>query len=1171
MRFSYSWLLKLLLCIFLVLSSVHLGVVADDDDDGESGSDSSPDPYLPSPSELPSAPYPAPAPGPGDNDADDMNGSPVQGVVFLTPPDVTDSPPSATFNSPEGALLMDIPARVSNWDEVTRAIPGWYGWNYPETSPCIGYQTWSGVLCRGPAVIEVNLKGLGLKGILSPDVLKIQNLETLDLSNNAFGGYLPPQWSSRTLRRLDLMNNKLTGELPAAYGSQQTFPSMARMSLDGNDLNGQLPGSEWLSNGFAPQAVITVRPGNDLLCGSVPVVDPKYYSTMPEGGQFKNIEGPSITEYDPAFTMNTSQVYLVYRNLFGMTPHTSYPESYVENPGIMNSSEIVSRAAALMEDPGKSRGGVTYPNPTNVVITNTLGTCSIPCGQTAPLPSANLLEASWEFNVTLRDLLRYNAGLKAGNADVGKGVALPCYDQGMVPPRSGSDVALGMFAGGNQRSVVGTVGAEIAGAVVRGEGLDVSNEIFFEGIMDWQWEGNGMKAVTVEPVYWFVDLGAEFTITAVTMTSGESMSNISLYVGTNTDNIFGNTLVAENLDFGPKQDIMVPIVPTRGTMVILYAAQRPKMSLANVKAWAAEANMAVGKPVLSSPDMYFKNDDNSTMSSMADARLSTCMDAASTSPGSNFYVMVDNENSIMVDAVIVALNNTRLSAGQADGEVTVFVTDNPDMLDVSNVEICGRQRIVSGSSQTAVECDMMGRYAGVIFNSVDATQICELDVFVSPDGQTTYIKVSSQDIVGIVVGSVLGGAALCGLIILAIVWRKKKRSRRIAANKEIYQDAEKGIIGMVEKGDSMTTNSIDSFSPRKFVDPFDIGSSSREHSSAHESPTKMGRTDSITNRSSELNANLSATFDTIAFSDIELVRKIGEGSYGLVWLGRYLQTSVAVKVLTHDTKRTTGWDSSQPPSDAALLALQKEASIMASLRHPNCVQYLACCLDPPALVMEYCSRRSVDKILAEAIHDDRAAKQIDWVHLLGIATDAAKGMLYLHSRSPPIIHRDLKSPNLLVDALWHVKISDFNLSRAMEQDSFSSSLQITNPRWLAPEILRGEHGGKAADVYSFGVVLWELLTWRLPWGDETNPFTIINSVINGKQLIIPDRDNLLAGNLPCYDEYVELIKKCWSLDPLERPNMDHIAHELRNMLSDLIQTKINSSSNSTTRNTSSSE
>lgn len=1137
--------------VVLLMVVMQRRVHADDDDDDDDGEAS------PSPAPAP-APFIAPAPS--------------RGVVFLSPPDANGTkgdgdksqPGSQEWTldvvAPEGLLLMDIVYRTNNWNEATKAVPRWYGWNWPDSSPCVGKQTWSGVLCRGPVVIEVNLRGLGLKGMLSPDVLKIPNLEALDLSQNAFEGYLPPQWSSRTLSRLELSENKLTGELPAAYGSKQTFPSLTRMSLDGNELIGRLPGSEWLSNGFAPQAVITIRPGNDELCGAVPVVDPKYYSTMPDGEDFRNIEGPSIVSLDSAFVSNTSQVYLVYRNLFAMTPHTGYTESSMQ--GLFGRRRTASTDESFWGSYVRASESLIYTNPTNVVITNTLGTCPTPCGETESLPSSNLLEAAWSFNVTLKDLLRYNRGLQAGNAVAGEGVALPCYNDLIIPYKSGSNVAESMFAGGNQRSVVGTVGAEIAGAVVRGEGLPVENGIFFEGIMDWEWEGSGMKAVRVEPVYWFVDLGTEYTVSGISIRSGDPMYNISVYVGSNKDNIFANDLVASELSFESGETQIIPVQYVQGSFVVLYAASQPIMSLSNVKVWSAESNIAAGKTILASDNTIAGNITERGRGFMVDGNPKTCA-KLSGAGGAGFSVAIDTGYMANVESVMLSLKGSMIQSGYSNAEATVFVSDSQSIDDLSTVDICGEISVSAGRVQKGVTCNRSGRYIGVFFESLNSTNICEFDVFLSslePDiDGFSDITVQSSDIVGIAVGSALGGALFATIVLLLVVlWRRKKKTRRIVANKELYHDAEKGIVGL--RNDSLTSNSGDSMSPKKIgVEAYEIGNSSREQS--QESPTKAGRIDSITSRSCDL-ANLTSTFDIIDFTDIELVKTIGEGSYGLVWLGRYLQTTVAVKVLTHDTKRAMGWAPDQPPSEEALLALQKEASIMAGLRHPNCVQYLGCCLDPPALVMEYCSRRSVDKILAEANRDVKSSRQIDWVHLLGIATDAAKGMLYLHSRSPPIVHRDLKSPNLLVDALWHVKISDFNLSRALEKDSVSSSLQITNPRWLAPEILRGEHGGKAADVYSFGIVLWELMTWKLPWGENTNPFSIINSVIQGKQLAIPEQDQLRAGPLACYDEYVTLITQCWTSDPAQRPTMDSIVQQLRNMLSDLIKDQITKNTNS---------
>ncbi|EFN51109.1 hypothetical protein CHLNCDRAFT_13183, partial [Chlorella variabilis] len=152
----------------------------------------------------------------------------------------------------------------------------------------------------------------------------------------------------------------------------------------------------------------------------------------------------------------------------------------------------------------------------------------------------------------------------------------------------------------------------------------------------------------------------------------------------------------------------------------------------------------------------------------------------------------------------------------------------------------------------------------------------------------------------------------------------------------------------------------------------------------------------------------------------------------------------------------------------------QEADLMFSLRHPNCVQLMGTCLAPPCLVTEYCQRGSLADCLREARRHRDAADCLTWHRRLLMALDAAKGMLYLHSYQPPIVHRDLKSPNLLVDKDWNVKVcvADFNLSKILGEDH-STSQEVTNPRWLAPEVLQGELATPPSDVFGFGVVLWE--------------------------------------------------------------------------------------------------
>ena len=189
-----------------------------------------------------------------------------------------------------------------------------------------------------------------------------------------------------------------------------------------------------------------------------------------------------------------------------------------------------------------------------------------------------------------------------------------------------------------------------------------------------------------------------------------------------------------------------------------------------------------------------------------------------------------------------------------------------------------------------------------------------------------------------------------------------------------------------------------------------------------------------------------------------------------MFLGTYNETQVAVKRLDDlsDVMQSEGPEVRQ----VVLNLLKEEAALLAALRHPNICAFMGMSISPPAIVTEYCAKGSLTDVLRAARRDPAS---LPWPLRLRMAVEAAQGLHHLHCQSPPIIHRDLKSPNLLVDQHWGVKVADVGLSKmANESGSLTSgnTMANLNPRWLAPEILQGGKASVASDVYAFSVVMW---------------------------------------------------------------------------------------------------
>ncbi|XP_072970936.1 serine/threonine-protein kinase CTR1-like isoform X2 [Typha angustifolia] len=271
--------------------------------------------------------------------------------------------------------------------------------------------------------------------------------------------------------------------------------------------------------------------------------------------------------------------------------------------------------------------------------------------------------------------------------------------------------------------------------------------------------------------------------------------------------------------------------------------------------------------------------------------------------------------------------------------------------------------------------------------------------------------------------------------------------------------------------------------------------------------------------------NISLAVDDliIPWSELVLKEKIGAGSFGTVHRADWNGSDVAVKILMELDFHPE-----------CLKEFLREVAIMKSLRHPNIVLLMGAVTQPPSLsiVTEYLSRGSLYRLL----HRHGARENLDEKRCLNMAFDVAKGMNYLHKRNPPIVHRDLKSPNLLVDKKYTVKVCDFGLSRLKANTFLSSKTAAGTPEWMAPEVLRDELSNEKSDVYSFGVILWELMTLQQPWGN-LNPAQVVAAVgFNRRRLDIPSELN---------PQVSAIIESCWDNEPWKRPSFSSIMESLK--------------------------
>lgn len=255
----------------------------------------------------------------------------------------------------------------------------------------------------------------------------------------------------------------------------------------------------------------------------------------------------------------------------------------------------------------------------------------------------------------------------------------------------------------------------------------------------------------------------------------------------------------------------------------------------------------------------------------------------------------------------------------------------------------------------------------------------------------------------------------------------------------------------------------------------------------------------------------------IEFGDLKIQKRIGAGAAGVVHRATHRGQDVAVKIFS----------AQDAMSEDEMKDFRAEVKWLSTLRCSYIVLLVGVCTVVPnmCVVTEYLPRGSV----YDLIH--RQKTEIGFARRMRMLLDVIKGMQYLESMA--VVHRDLKSQNLLVDRAWRVKIADFGLARLLQ----SSNLQTVTsgagtPNWMAPEVLNELEITSKADVYSFGVVVWEMVVRQVPWNGRN-----ISQIVMGVGI----RGDRLPVDIPAMVDHPELqnlCTSCFEVAPGARPSFE---------------------------------
>ena len=268
-------------------------------------------------------------------------------------------------------------------------------------------------------------------------------------------------------------------------------------------------------------------------------------------------------------------------------------------------------------------------------------------------------------------------------------------------------------------------------------------------------------------------------------------------------------------------------------------------------------------------------------------------------------------------------------------------------------------------------------------------------------------------------------------------------------------------------------------------------------------------------------------------NSIKILKTIGFGGSSDVYLGDYRGTEVAVKKLRLiEAKKDY------------IKEYKREVSSLVLLYHPYLVLLMGAIAEPfnLSIVTEFCKGGNLFELLYK-----KPNVNLTWELKKKILLQIAIGMNYLHTNNPPVLHRDLKSLNILLtnniekdSDTTDIKISDFGLSRLYQKSCIMSG-NLGTCYWMAPEIIVNKKYTTKVDVYSYGIIIWEMCTRKIPYSCMSQQhIQFYVSVKKGRPNL-----KIIPNNTP--PKIVQLMQMCWEHEPDNRPTFDYIVDFLRNL------------------------